>query len=103
METINRTAAHSRRMSFTKKRNLEKIKRRPEWERKLGKTCLIFLCVGILTSFSGILPASAQHEVKTVDGLKVMLGVISVQEIKEHPEKHHAIEMKEKGKRTENG
>lgn len=59
----------------------------------MGKTGLISLCIGALISFSGILPASAQHEVKTVDGLKVMLGVISVQEIKKHPEKHHAIEM----------
>ncbi len=59
----------------------------------MGKTGVISFCVGILIFLSGILPASSQHEIKTVDGLKVMLGVISVQEIKEHPEKHHEIEM----------
>lgn len=69
---------------------LEKV---AKGSKRLGKSGLISLCTGVLISILWILPAFAQHEIKTVDGLKVMLGVIPVQEIKEHPEKHHAIEM----------
>lgn len=59
---------------------LEKV---AKGSKRLGKSDLISLCTGVLISILWILPAFAQHEIKTVDGLKVMLGVIPVQEIKE--------------------
>ncbi len=37
--------------------------------------------------------AFAQHEIKQVDGLKVMLGVASVEDIKKHPDEHPEIKM----------
>ncbi|MBI5194075.1 MAG: hypothetical protein HZA08_11640 [Nitrospirae bacterium] len=59
----------------------------------MRKQGLIPLCIGVLICIIWTLPVFAQHEIKTVAGVRVMLGVISVQEIKEHPEKHHAIRM----------
>lgn len=38
-------------------------------------------------------PALALHEVKIMDGIKVMLGTASVDEIKKHPKEHPEINM----------
>jgi len=51
----------------------------------------VFVTIWALLSVSS--DALAQHETKTVDGLKVTLAVTSVEEIKKHPEEHHEIRM----------
>lgn len=53
---------------------------------------LILAAVFLLTAVFTV-PVYAQHETKTVDGLKVTLGITSVDEIKKHPEEHPEIRM----------
>lgn len=48
---------------------------------------------GFLITLMWFSTALAQHEIKDVDGLKVMLGVASVEEIKKHPDEHPEIKM----------
>lgn len=38
-------------------------------------------------------PILAQHEIKMVAGLKVMLAIVSIEEIKKHPDEHPEIKM----------
>jgi len=53
---------------------------------------LILAATFLLVSVFAV-PAYAQHETKTVDGLKVTLAITSVEEIKKHPEEHPEIKM----------
>lgn len=48
---------------------------------------------GFLIALVWFYPALAQHEIKTVDGLKVMLAVAGVEDIKKYPEKHPEVKM----------
>lgn len=54
---------------------------------------LITAAVMVWALLAGASDALAQHETKTVDGLKVTLGITSVDEIKKHPEEHPEIKM----------
>lgn len=47
--------------------------------------------IGMLLSYSS--PILAQHDVKTVAGIKVMLAMFHTEEIKRHPEEHPEIKM----------
>lgn len=48
---------------------------------------------GFLITLMWFSTALGQHEIMQVDGLKVMLGVASVEEIKKHPDEHPEIKM----------
>lgn len=49
---------------------------------------------GFLITLVWLYPAFAQHEIKTVDGLKVMLAVSSVEDVKgKHPGGHTELKM----------
>lgn len=54
---------------------------------------LITIVVTFLALLAGASVIFAQHETKTVDGLKVTLGMTSVDEIRKHPEEHPEIKM----------
>lgn len=54
---------------------------------------LITIFVTIWALLAGTSNALAQHETKTIGGLKVTLGITSVDEIKKHPEEHPEIRM----------
>jgi len=58
-----------------------------------GSDILITIFVTIWALLAGASDALAQHETKTVDGLKVTLAITSVDEIKKHPEDHPEIKM----------
>lgn len=54
---------------------------------------LIAAAVMFWTLLAGASDALAQHETKTVGGLKVTLGITSVEEIKKHPDEHPEMKM----------
>ncbi|GEM_PF-6999219 len=49
---------------------------------------VVFLLIAVLAA-----PVYAQHETKIIDGLRVTLGITSIEEIKKHPEEHPEIKM----------
>ena len=52
-----------------------------------------FLLSGIFSIMLLSYPAFAQHDVKTVAGIKVMLAMVHIEEIKKHPDEHPEIKM----------
>ncbi len=53
----------------------------------------LFTGIFIIMLLSYSYPILAQHDVKTVAGIKVMLAMVHIEEIKKHPDEHPEIKM----------